>query len=346
MTSSLDQVEDETRGLDKVRIVGDLFPVRRIETGLWSLDRALGFRGDNGVPLRSLFELYGFEHSGKSTLAWFIAARISATGTIWVADLEGTIDQNYIREVVTNAGFEGTVRIADYTKRKGRKTVLRTHEEQVQDAIDALLEPEVNASVVDSIGMFWPVVDAGKDLGERSVGQRAKTIADASRRIAAWLRMEEEPKLCFFINHVHQTIGGRGYDTPGGVTKKYAANVRVWLQRIDSKVGGEGNFLAEARVQKLKFGGANPDRKGLIYFIPGFGVSKEMTDVFDCVGLGIAKRAASIELLEFDDKKGEDVWVKMGRIGTLAEKAEEPHKHKALFKRFADALERYETSTL
>jgi len=347
---------DETRRVGKAEqtedkeetgatIIGDLFPVKRREIGLWSLDRALGFRGEYGVPLRSLFELYGFEHSGKSTLAWYISARIRDVGTIYIADLEGTIDKDYIKEVVEHAGFTGTVRVADYTEVKRGKTVLRTHEAQTQEAIDSLLEPEVNAIVVDSIGSFVAIMEGAKDLGERSVGQRAKTIADASRRIASRLRIADDPKLVFFINHVHEKIGGRhsGWVTPGGVTKNYAANVRVWLQRIDSKVPeGRGNFLAEARIQKLKFGGTHAGRKGLIYFIPGYGVSTEMTDVFDCVTVGVAKREASIQLLQYDDKKGKDVWVKMGRLANLADKALEPEKHKALFKNFRDALERHE----
>ena len=332
---------NETMG--KIKIIGDVFPVTRVETGLWSLDRALGFQGELGVPLRSLFELYGYEASGKSTLAWFISACIRPDGTVWIADLEGTLDKSYIKEVMSHAGFEGTIRIADYTKSKGSKTVHRTHEEQLQDAIDALLEPEVSASVVDSIGAFYPVVDRSKDLGERSVGQRAKTIADASRRILSHLRVAEEPKLIFFINHVHPNIGSRGFDTPGGMTKKYAANVRVWLQRIDNDIPeGSGNFLAEARVQKLKFGGASKARRGLVFFIPGYGVSKEATYVFDCIRVKVAKREAVVRLLQYDDKKGEDVWVSMGRMGAMIEKAVEPDKNRAYFAKFAEALKRYE----
>ena len=53
----------------EIKFIGDVYPVQRFVTGLWSLDRALGFRGENGMPLRSLVELYGHEHSGKSSLA-------------------------------------------------------------------------------------------------------------------------------------------------------------------------------------------------------------------------------------------------------------------------------------
>jgi RecA/RadA recombinase len=327
---------------EEIKFISDTYPVHRIPTGLWSFDRALGFRGENGVPLRSLFELYGYEASGKSTLSWYISAKVNPKGTVWIADLEGTLEEKYITEVMRNAGFEGTIRVADYVNTDKRKAKLRSHEEQLQDAIDAILTDEVSAAVVDSIGMFWPIVDSSKDLGERSVGQRAKTIADASRRIAAWLRITEEPKLVFYINHVQQIIGGRGFTTPGGQTKNYTANIRVWLQRIDNDfpVG----FLAEARVQKLKFGGANPERKGLVFFIPGFGVSKEMTDVFDCVGLELAERGATVKLRQFNAQTGKDETVSMGRIGDLIEKAQEPEKHKALFANFAAALERYETN--
>ncbi|MEK7178159.1 MAG: hypothetical protein AAB721_00670, partial [Patescibacteria group bacterium] len=171
----------------------------------------------------------------------------------------------------------------------------------------------------------------------------AKTVADASRRVAAWLRVTEDPKLCFYINHVHPNIGGHGFSTPGGVTKGYVANVRVWLQRIDNDIpDGSGNFLAEARVQKLKHGGTNPERKGLVFFIPGFGISKEMTNVFDCIRLGLAERGAVIKLSKFDIKKGKDEMVSMGRIGDLVEKAQEPTKHVELFKNFSEALIRHE----
>ena len=329
--------------VDDIKFISDTYPVQRIATGLWSLDRALGFKGDNGVPLRSLFELYGHEHSGKSTLAWFIAAKVNPKGTVWIADLEGTIEGKYVTEVMRNAGFSGTIRVANYIEAKKGKDALRPHEAQFQDAIDSLLEQDVSAAVIDSIGMFWPIVDVAKDLGERSMGQRAKTVADASRRVAAWLRVTEEPKLCFYINHVHPNIGGRGFDTPGGQTKKFAANIRVWLQRIESDIpDGSGNFLAEARVQKLKHGGANPERKGLVFFIPGFGISKELTDVFDCIRLKLAERGATIKLSQYDIKKGKDEFVSMGRIGDLVEKAQEPTKHVTLFKNFADALTRYE----
>ena len=324
---------------NKVTIVGDTFPVERFETGLWSLDRAVGFRGQNGIPLRSLIELYGPEHSGKSTLGYYIMSKFSPQGTVWIADLEGTLDKEYVTEIMDHAGYTGTVQVAEYMNTDKRKSKLRSHEEQMQDTIDALMNDGVSAGMIDSLGSFVPLVVQKKDLGERTVGQAAMTIGDASRRIAGWLRVTDAPKFFIYINHVHPNIGGHGFNTPGGETKRFMSNVRLWIRRVESDIPeASGNFLAEVRVQKLKVGGAHAGRKGYIFFIPGFGVSKEMTDVFDCINMELAKREALISLKKYDDKKGDFVWEKMGRIGELTEKAMEPEKNKALFQHFADAL--------
>lgn len=322
-------MNDEIRGLEEIQIIGDVFPVTRKELGLWSVDRALGNIGEFGIPLRSLTELYGPEHSGKSTFAWYICAVTSPPdSTIWIADLEGTLDKEYARRVMTNAEFRGTVRVADYTEISRGKERMRTHEEQMQDAIDALLEPEVSAGIIDSVGSFSPIIEFEKKLGERNVGQKAITIGDASRRISAWLRRVDEPKLFFYINHTHPNIGGRGFSTPGGETKRYMSNTRIWIRRIESDIPKEsGNFLAEVRVQKLKFGGAHAGRRGHIFFIPNYGVSREMSAVFDCVEQGLAERGAVIRL------EGES----FGRIGDLIEKAQDPNERQ-LFEPFYAAL--------
>ena len=329
--------------LKEIRIIGTTYPVVYVQTDLWSFDRSLGFRGEVGVPLRSIFELYGDEHIGKTTFAEHVVAKVRTDATVWIANLEDAVDKRYITDVFRNAGFTGIVRIADQKMTKKGKDVPRPHEAQVQDVLEALMEDEVSAGIVDSIGMFNPIVMTKKDLGERSMGQRAKTIGQASRDAVAILRNVEEPKLLIYINHVHPNIGSRGFSTPGGRTKEYAASIRVWMRRIENDVPeGSGNFLVETRCQKLKVGGAHPGRRGLVYFIPGYGVSKEMTDVFDCVRVKIAERGGVIRLLQYNDKKGEDEMLSMGRIGTIAEKAMEPHKHRAFFKKFEKALRRYE----
>lgn len=300
----------EVKPLDDIMVIGDGYPVARLPLGLYSFDKAFEFRGQIGMPLRSVVELYGPSHSGKTTLSLDIASRVNPEGTIWYADLEGTLDKAYAAEVARTAGFRGIIRIADYTTEKKGKVVMRPHEAQFQDVINAMMLPEVQAGILDSVGAFFTIVEAGKDLGERSMGQRAKTIADASRWLMAGLRVVEDPKLFIYINHTHPNIGGRGFITPGGETKTYISNTRIWIRVVDSdRPSGTGNFLAEARIQKLKQGGTHADRKGWIYFIPGYGVARGMTAIFDCNKFGLADLGAVVKL------NGESY----GRLGTLVE---------------------------
>jgi recombination protein RecA len=325
----MSEKDDEVRGMEKVlRVVSDLPEIERHETGLWSFDRAVGFGDLRGITLRSLVELYGPEASGKSTLAYYLAGKVAGERGIWVADLEGTMDKWYVNDVTEHAGHSGIIRVSDYGQTKRGKQSWVPHEQQLSDSIDAILDKDYGAGVADSIGAFVSAVSGAKALGERSVGQEAKTINDASKRVATWLRIADDPKLYIYINHTHPNIGGHGFDTPGGRKKKYLSNVRLWIRRTESDIpAGSGNFVAKITVQKLKYGASG--KEALVYFIPGYGVSKEMTNVFDCIEEGLAVRGTSVEL------QGK----KMGRIGTLAEKALEPNNHPKTFRPFAEALD-------
>jgi len=252
------------------------------------------------MPLRSLYEIYGRPGSGKSSLAYYLAGRVRTPGRVLVADLEANLDKTYVVEAIKRSGFSGTIQAVDYKDAKGKP---RTHERMIQDLADAILEQEdVTSGILDSLGMMSPVPEQAKDLGESTIGVRAKVTADFARRTANKLLMCPEPKAMFVINHVHDPIGGRGHITPGGETLKYMSNVRLWLYRIETLK--DGSFCAEAKVEKLKYGGVNPRRKGLIFIIPGFGVSPEMTAVFDCIQLGLATRGNTVKMDLLDNKTG------------------------------------------
>ena len=80
----------EVKPLDEIVVIGDTYPVVRLPLGLYSIDKAFGFRGDVGLPLRSVVELYGPSHSGKTTFALDIASRVDPKGEIWQRVIEAT----------------------------------------------------------------------------------------------------------------------------------------------------------------------------------------------------------------------------------------------------------------
>ena len=322
------------------RIIGRVPEITRVPSRLYTWDRAVGFRGVLGTPGRGIIELYGDEHTGKSTLALYLNGVRAGERELVICDLEASLDRNYIETVTSVAGHTGPVRIIDYTEPEKKKEVARPHEEMLQEAIDSLLREDVATVIVDSYGAFTSIVAREKPLGERSMGQEAKTLNDAAKRVNTWLRVVDDPKWYFIINHTNPNIGGQGFTTPGGRKTKYLAVVRAWIRRVENDwPKGTGNFVSEVVIQKLKYGAKG--RRAWIYFIPGFGVSPEMTAVTDCIKLKIAKADATIKLQQMDVEDKEWKWMSQGRISTLAEKAMNPKKHKATFQPFFDALEKY-----
>ena len=295
-----------------ILVEGTIPTVERFKTGLWSLDHALGQNGMWGAPLRSIYEIYGHPHVGKSSLSYYLAGRVQPTGKIVIADIEGTMDGAYLTSCVGQSGFHGTIKIVDYADKKGP----RHHEAMMQEAADALYDDEtVNASVVDSLGMIQPIMEREGDLEEAFVGRRALIVAKWARRASAWLRSASRGKATFVVNHVNPIIGGRGHVTPGGQALKYAASVRLMMYRAETLDETDGTFLAECKIEKLRYGGVAKERKGLVVIIPGIGISPLLTSMFDCITLGLAKREASIKAMV----RGE--WTSVGRIGSLLEAA-------------------------
>ena len=316
--------------MERPTVEGDSPDVSRVGTGLWSLDRALSFQGDTGMPLRSIYELYGRPGYGKSSLAYYLVGRVKPTGKVVVADLEANLDKTFLGNAVGQSGFHGIIQTIDYSEIKDKKKHPRPHENMCQEAVDMLLEDDVNETVIDSIGAFTPIMEREGDIEEAFMGQRAKRIANLVRRSVAWLRVTDDPKLLIFVNHVHDLIGGpvKGHSTPGGNTLKYLANNRLWV--LSGEHFDDGSFLAEIRVEKLKYGGTAPWRTSTFYVIPGLGVSPEMSAVFDCFEVGKAERPKGGRI-KMGDKN-------FGYLKDLVEAAKEPEHNKARFKPFFDAL--------
>jgi len=312
-----------------VTIEGDVCSHPRVPLGLWSLDRALGFRDQVGMVLRAVYELYGNPGSGKSTLARYMAGRVKSTGTVIVCDLEVAEDRDYLRTILESSGLSGKGRMINYMKKEKGEEKARTHEEMVQEAVDALLDPEVNAVVIDSIGMFMPVAEREGDFGEAFMGKRAKEVAQIVRKSLAWMAEAKEPKALIAVNHVLETLATpvKGHYTPGGVELKYAATARIMMWRKETMA--HGAFQAELRVEKLRQGGAGKERSASVFFIPGVGVSRGMTALFDCFRAKLATREASVKL------RG----TKVARIGELLDAGMDGKED--VFQPFHEALARF-----
>lgn len=306
----------------------------RKTTGLWSVDYALRNPRTNqiGMPLSSIIELYGREHSGKSTFGEFLAGSVNPDGRVGIMDTENSIDMDYLPLVFATSGFHGEIYIIPKADAKGKP---RHHSIMATELADCLTDERFNAIMLDSVGMYISTAEAEGVIGDANMGRTARDMTQWVKRVASHMVSYPDPaKIAIMINHKKQTLGGMaGSYTPGGRAKSHAAGVRIDMFRKDNKFE-YGAFQAKISVQKLRQGGTDRDREGNVFIIPGVGVAKGMTAVMDCLMLEEAKREAYVKI-----KSGDEMVSSGFRIGQLV-KADLEHDEKP-FAPFHEILEGY-----
>jgi len=256
-----------------IEIVTDIDPIPRVETGYYSLDRA--FAGSNnkdiGVPYGTGYEVFGKTGVGKSTFCYSLSGILSTligNDTISIGDLEG-FDRNYLKVVLQNTGFEGTVNIIRKKK----------DEEMLEKLLKIVTEKEGRIGILDSIGSISPVAEKESEIGSANMGKRAFILAQFVRKFLPYTR--EFKNTLFGTNHWYPRIGSRGWDTPGGEVKKYIMTIRILLkekERFD-----DGSYVLEGYVYKNRWG--KPERKFHVFSLAGEGLHKGMSAIIDGVNM-------------------------------------------------------------
>ena len=257
-----------------INILGDAPTIKRLETGLYSFDRAFENRaGEVGFPLGKGIEIFGVTYCGKSTITYGLAGLIASAqeGNIALADLEG-FDPDFLITVLENAKFSGDVQY------------IQT--ESDEDVLDKLVvfmkDKNYRVGILDSIGAISPISEQEGAIGEANMGRRAKIMAQFTRKSIKILRNPDAPSI-FMVNHSYPRIGGRGSDTPGGEVKKYLASIRIQVKRKYFKGKYEeypdGSYVIEGKVIKNRWG--YKDRIFWLFVLSGKGIHKGLTAMYD-----------------------------------------------------------------
>jgi len=256
-----------------IKIIGNPIDVLRVQTGLYSFDRAfVNAKGDIGLPITSA-ELYGPTHCGKTTMAVSLSGLVATKliehtkRHIVIADMEG-IDPDFLITNLGNQGFAGNV----YDARK------ETDEETLDRFIDLLKTPEICCGIFDSVAAISPIAELEGEHGEANMGKRAKLMAQHSRKLVHILR--EQHKLVFYVNHQLTNIGGVSYKyTPGGDELKYLARIRMSVNRNEEFP--DGSYTIKGKVSKNGYG--LRDRIFFVFVLSGIGIHQGMSAVYDCI---------------------------------------------------------------
>lgn len=282
-------------------VTGDYEDVERATTGIFSLDWALGnpFTKSWGMPLRTIYELAGKSHVGKSTLSYFMSGAVDPDGKILMADFEG-LDRSYLPYAFASSGFRGEIEILTVTSR-GEKSKPQDYDNQIINLLaQRIRDNENTAGIFDSVSHYQPKAEIEGNVGDAFVGNRAKDMAQFTRIASANLRLATKPKAIFVVNHLYAPIGGlsRKAETAGGDVLKAIAGVRMRMyisERFgDSDTGEISAQIVSGQIDKLRFGGMG--RKFTFAMIPGMGVHMGLSWMFDCFELGLAERGRTVKI--------------------------------------------------
>jgi len=302
-------------------IVGDYPEIERVETGLWSLDRALSNGRQVGMPMTT-YEFTGFGGIGKSTVASSLMGMLSAhyQKDLVYAPIE-PIDRELLSDILDSVLFQYKAHIVSG----------KTDEEIIDEFCSMLGDDKVATGIFDSLTAISPIAEMDSSSADMNMGRRARLAGVLARKLVHLNRFRTSPVATVIITHVAASMSttptNTGSSTTGGETKKNLSKVRVKLRKMPEPTmtdQDENAYVVEGLVEKFNFG--KDKRKFYVVVLGGKGVHIGLTAMYDCKVLGLCSFGRSITL----------GGVKYGSMKSMLEKAHAgEHEY---FQPFIDAL--------
>lgn len=255
-----------------------------ISTGSLSLDIALG-RG--GMAFGRIYEIYGPNSGGKSTMAVNVLIQAQRRGlkTVYI-DAEHAVDpvlfKDYgvnLSELILAQGFDGEENL-DILERYAKSGA-------------------VSLIVVDSVTALLPRAEAEADIDKDSMALQARLMSKALRKITPIANQTKT--LIIFVNQLRMKLGtyGNPETTSGGEALAYYATGRISVRgpeskkrRIADEITGEViGHKAEFEIIKNKL--AAPFKKAEIRLIYGRGYDTRWEILDMATSIGIIDKAGA-----------------------------------------------------
>ena len=269
---AINQIEKEFGKGSIMRLgASDAISVEVISSGSLAVDVALGA---GGIPKGRITEIFGAESSGKTTLAYHVAAETQKAGGIAAfIDVEHALDPSYAEKCGINIedllisqpdDAEQALEIVDYLVRSGG----------------------VDLVVVDSVAALVPRAELEGDMGDSHMGLQARLLSQALRKLTGGVSKSNTAVI--FINQIREKIGvvfGNPEVTPGGRALKYYSSVRIDLRRVETLKKGTENIGNRSRARIVKNKVSAPFNVAEFDIMFGQGISREA----DIVDLGVTE---------------------------------------------------------
>lgn len=232
-----------------------------VPTGSIGLDKALHI---GGYPAGRVTEIYGMEHSGKTTLAMAACVEAQKMGLPFAyIDNENTLDYEYFH----NMGVQGEANVdwIHITPETGEDT-WRT--------IESLINKGIKMIVVDSVSAMTPEAEIRGDYGESQMGLQARMMGQGFRKTIGLIAQNQ---VCMiFINQVRMKIGvifGNPETTSGGKALPFYASIRIDIRQVGDNIESKDEQIGKySRVKVVKNKCACPNGVAQVPIIWGKGI--------------------------------------------------------------------------
>ena len=218
--------------------------------------------GVGGFVRGKIYELMGWEGTGKSTICGHAVANCQANGgKVVYIDGEHAVDKNYFEALGVDTS---SMLIAQPS----------SGEEGFNIAIDIMKTNEVDLLIIDSDSSLIPKAVLDGEVGEHAIGKKARLNSGAYPKIKS---IANETNTCVIvISQYREKIGvmfGNPTTTQGGHALKFYSDVRVEVSRSLAKEGQDvyGN-LTKVKATKNKM--SSPYQKSEFEIVYGLGIDK------------------------------------------------------------------------
>jgi recombination protein RecA len=245
-----------------------------ISTGSISFDHIT--LGVGGVVQGKMYELMGWEGTGKSTICGHLVANCQAKGgKVVYIDGEHAVDRNYFRSL----GVDTTTMLIAQPS---------CGEEGFNIAVEMISTGEVDLVIIDSDSSLIPKAVLDGDVGDHAIGKKARLNSSAYPKLKS---LADKHNVCIVVvSQYREKIGvmfGNPTTTQGGHALKFYSDVRIEVAKSLAK-DGDVTYGNITKVKAIKNKMSPPYRISQFEIVYGEGIDKftELLDLADELGLG------------------------------------------------------------
>jgi recombination protein RecA len=279
---SISKFQDALDKLNKAYGVGTVLTLDSKSTGNYDVisTGSIGFDyvtlGVGGFVKGKLYELMGWEGSGKSTICGHAVAECQKTGgTVLYIDGEHAVDKKYFQAL----GVDTTKMLIAQPS---------CGEEGFQIAMDMINTGDIDLVIIDSDSSLIPKKVLDGEVGDSSIGRKALLNSNAYPKLKSAL---SEHNVCVIVvSQYREKIGmmfGDPKTTQGGHALKFYSDARIEVSKSLAKEGDQayGNIT---KMKAIKNKMAPPYRLSNFEIVYGVGIDKlkEVMELINEHGIG------------------------------------------------------------